>query len=68
MKMQAVRSLAKERGVKIGNLSKIDAIRALQAAEGNFDCFARAGEGYCDQDGCLFRELCLKLSFQPAGR
>ena len=62
MKMQAVRALAKEKGVKIGSLSKIEAIRAIQTAEGNFDCFARAGEGYCDQHVCLFREECLKLS------
>ena len=62
MKMQAVRALAKARGVKIGSLSKIDAIRAIQTAEGNFDCYARAGEGYCDQRDCLFREECLRLS------
>ena len=58
MKMQEIRSIAKEHGVKSGRLSKLNLIHAIQRDEGNFDCFATASEGYCDQDGCLWRSDC----------
>jgi hypothetical protein len=32
--------------------------RKRQAQEGNFDCFARAA-GFCDQDFCKYRTICL---------
>lgn len=62
MKMNDVRALARERGVKIGNLSKIMAIRKIQLSEGNFDCYGRAQSGYCDQHGCLFIDDCLRAT------
>jgi hypothetical protein len=62
MNMKDVRALAKDKGVKVGGLTKVQAVRAIQLAEGNFDCFARAVDGYCDQRGCLFHDECLKLS------
>lgn len=65
MKMQEVRSLGRTRGLRFGvGMTKIEAIRAIQRAEGNFDCFARAGAGYCDQLDCLFRDECLRLSLR----
>jgi hypothetical protein len=45
--------------------ARIEEVRALQMAEGNFDCYARAGEGYCDQGECLFMDECLEVS-RPA--
>lgn len=62
MNMQQIRQLAKEKGAKISNMNKSDAIRLIQLTEGNFDCYARADSGFCDQDGCLFHEDCLKIS------
>lgn len=63
MKMTEIRAMAKARGVKLGvGVTKVDAIRTLQLDEGNFDCFARAESGYCDQDQCIFREDCLSLA------
>ncbi|MDK2955548.1 MAG: hypothetical protein PWQ57_1044 [Desulfovibrionales bacterium] len=62
MKMQEVRALARSMGIRIGGLTKIEAIRKLQRSEGNFDCFGRAANGYCDQTGCLFYEDCMKVS------
>ena len=35
--------------------------RSRQAREGNFDCFGRAC-GFCDQDACTYREICLVRS------
>lgn len=32
--------------------------RKRQMQEGSFDCFGRA-EGFCDQYGCKYREICL---------
>lgn len=62
MNMQAIRETAKTRGVSPGRLGKIELVRTLQRDEGNFDCFAKAYAGYCDQSVCLWREDCLSLS------
>jgi len=42
--------------------ARIEEVRALQRNEGNFDCFATASGGYCDQAGCLFRSECMSLA------
>ena len=39
--------------------SKIERIRAIQLAEGNFDCYAKADRGECDQVECSWRNDCL---------
>ncbi|MFP4314909.1 MAG: hypothetical protein ACOC24_03210 [Desulfovibrionales bacterium] len=60
MKMQEIRILAREQGIKFKvGTTKAEAIRALQRSEGNFDCFGTAQAGECDQEQCLFREDCL---------
>ncbi len=65
MKMKELRQLAKEKNIKIPvTLTKIEAVRIIQKAEGNFDCFARAAGGYCDQGGCIFYDDCMALSPQ----
>ncbi len=66
MKMQAVRALGRALGLSFPvGTTKMEAIRAIQRAEGNFDCYGRANEAYCDQAGCLFREECLRVSGKP---
>jgi len=62
MKMEEVRSIAKSRGINPGRLSKIELIKSIQAGEGNFDCFATACNGECDQAECIWREDCLDVS------
>jgi hypothetical protein len=64
MKMLEIRDLALTRGLKPGNLKKRDLIRWIQREEGNFDCYATAQDGYCDQWKCLWRSDC----FQDAKR
>ncbi len=59
MNIQAVRTIAKARGIKWVKLSKADLIRTIQREEGNFPCFGTAVEGYCDQTGCAWRGDCL---------
>lgn len=62
MKMEEIRSIAKSHGISSGKLSKAELIKSIQATEGNFDCFATACGGECDQANCLWREDCLDAS------
>lgn len=58
MKMQKIREIARDQGLEPGRAEKVELIRAIQRQEGNFDCFATAWDGVCDQSGCLWREDC----------
>ena len=62
MTMNQIRKMAKALGVDVADLDKREAVRAVQRAEGNFDCYAKATGCFCDQAGCLFRDDCLKES------
>lgn len=43
-------------------LARVEAVRLEQRAEGHFDCFGRAGSGYCDQGVCAYHAECLSVS------
>jgi hypothetical protein len=43
-------------------LARVEAVRLLQRESGHFDCFGRAGSGYCDQGGCSYHAECLSVS------
>lgn len=58
MKIQKIRDIARSQGLEWDNAEKVELIRAIQRKEGNFDCFATACGGVCDQTGCLWREDC----------
>jgi hypothetical protein len=60
MTLKQIKEIAKEKGVKAGNIKKDELIRTIQRAEGNFDCFGTTSAGTCDQLSCLWREDCLK--------
>ena len=66
MNMQDIRSIAKEYGLKTGKMTKVNLVRTIQLTEGNFDCFATASAGECDQTGCLWRKDCLSLAKKAA--
>ena len=59
MKIGEIKVIAQERGVNPGRMKKAELIRAIQRAEGNFDCFGTAKSGECGQINCLWREDCL---------
>ncbi|MDO8464242.1 MAG: SAP domain-containing protein [Gallionella sp.] len=59
MKMEELRNIAKSHGIKPSQFSKTELIKYIQADEGNFDCYATAYNGECDQGNCLWREDCL---------
>ena len=58
MRIEEVRDIAKSSSIKPSKLSKTELIKAIQTVEGNFDCFASACNGECDQLDCLWREDC----------
>jgi hypothetical protein len=60
--MQEIRDIAKDHGIKTARISKPELIKQIQRSEGNFDCFASAESGQCDQLGCRWREDCLTLA------
>jgi hypothetical protein len=60
--MKEVRDIAREHGIRPTRMEKADLIRAIQRAEGNFDCFGTATEEECDQEECLWREECFRDS------
>lgn len=59
MTLKEIREIAKEKGVKAGKLKKDELIRAIQLAEGNFDCYGTAVAGDCSQTDCFWRADCL---------
>lgn len=62
MKIEKIRSKAKQQSAAQGKLSKIGQIRMVQLEEGNFDCFATAFDGVCDQANCLWRKDCFEAA------
>jgi hypothetical protein len=56
--VKELRGMAKDLGVGTSTLPKAELIKAIQLAEGNFNCFGTAVD-YCDQEDCLFRGDCL---------
>ena len=61
MKLEEVRASAKSHGIKPSRSSKAVLIKSIQTKEGNFDCFATAYNGVCDQVGCSWREDCFAV-------
>lgn len=64
MKLEEIRSIAKLHGIKPNKLSKTELVRTIQTEEGNFDCYATAYDGECDQGGCSWREDCFDAAPQ----
>lgn len=58
MKTAEVKEIAKQLGIKVGQMRKTDIIRAIQKAEGNEECFASGKDDVCGQTDCLWREDC----------
>lgn len=62
MNMQEIRGIAKNFGIKTSRMTKANLIKTIQISEGNFDCFASAVDGECDQSDCIWREDCFTMS------
>lgn len=62
MNVQEIRDIAKEMGLRPGKKPKLELVRLIQHTEGNFECFATALSGDCDQAGCLWRKDCFAMA------
>lgn len=62
MKLQDIRAIAKHFQLKPNGASKAELIHQIQRKEGNFDCYATASLGICDQEACLWRKDCFGAS------
>lgn len=60
MNMNEIKHIARSRGLKPGQLKKVDLIRAIQEQEGNESCFRTDRADGCDQLQCLWRTDCLR--------
>ncbi len=58
MNMTEIKEKAKQLGIQVGKMKKVDLIRAIQSKEGNFPCFETAKD-YCNQLTCAWRKACL---------
>ncbi len=66
MQMQDIRTIAKTFGIKTSRQNKVDLVRSIQVAEGNFSCFATALDGVCDQTDCIWRDDCFEAAKKKA--
>jgi hypothetical protein len=59
--LNTIRKQARYLGATVDkNATKTDLIRAIQAAEGNYSCFATPLVTSCGQENCCWRGDCLK--------
>ena len=58
MRMDDIRIIARERGIKSGNLKKGELIKKIQTEEGNTPCFGEDRCIPCGQGGCLWFTDC----------
>ena len=58
MGMTHIKEKAKQLGIQVGKMKKVDLIRAIQSREGNFPCFETAKD-YCNQLFCAWRKDCM---------
>ncbi|MFA7405643.1 MAG: SAP domain-containing protein [Pelobacteraceae bacterium] len=58
MKLEEIKSIAKQHSIKIGKMKKSELVRAIQSAEGNEPCFEAGKSANCGQAGCSWREIC----------
>jgi len=62
MELREIREMARAMGIRARGIDKAELVRAMQRAEGNFDCFGSAAEEECDQEDCMWREDCFAES------
>lgn len=58
MLVREIRKIAQQKGVGTNKLKKTDMVRAIQKAEGNYQCFQAGAKETCGQYECLWREDC----------
>jgi hypothetical protein len=64
MNLQDIRTISRNLKLKPSSASKAELVRQIQRREGNFDCYATASLGVCDQSACLWRKDCFAAARQ----
>jgi len=58
MKVEDIKEIARQHGIKTGKMKKNELIKTIQNTEGNEECFASGKAMECGQGNCLWREDC----------
>lgn len=58
MKLEEIKEIAQQHGIKAGKMKKAELIRSIQNAEQNEQCFETGKTDSCDQVTCLWRGDC----------
>jgi len=58
MKLEEIKTIAKQHDIKAGRMKKADLVRAIQLAEKNDVCFETGQAAVCGQEMCLWRADC----------
>lgn len=58
MKLDDVKKIAEQHGIKPGKQRKADLIRAIQQREGNPPCYDTGQAEHCGQLTCCWRDDC----------
>jgi len=58
MKLDEIREMAQQHGIKSAKMKKAELIRTIQSAEQNEVCFEAGKATSCGQDACLWRSDC----------
>ena len=58
MKVEEIKTIAREMGVNVNRMKKPEAIRSIQRAENNIDCYATIAVESCRQHECLWKVDC----------
>jgi hypothetical protein len=61
MTIKEIRERAKLVGVNVNKMKKADAIRTIQRAEDTYECFGTQRVLECGENGCLWRQDCVKM-------
>ena len=59
MKLDDVKKIAEQTGIKPGKLRKAELIRTIQQAEGNIPCYGTDSSSSCGQPECCWRDDCI---------
>ena len=58
MKLDEIKKIAQQHGIKAGKMRKAEIIRTIQRAEGNPDCYDSGQAQSCGQESCCWRDDC----------
>ena len=58
MKLDDVKKITADKGIKTGKLRKAELIQQIQLAENNDPCYGTGKADQCGQEQCLWREDC----------